>query len=687
MPYKNNSTKNSYPWAKENPLLQSMFKRGDDVRVPSHTNLYRDAVDAYVNNLGYNSNGSAGVASKKASTFREGLDVWGRNFTNDMKYIGASLRKGASGEDYYPEVIASLQERYGGNLLGQSDAQLRERMNEVKRENYQVPFPVMNPSHSISVAQPRNPKYDAEYDLLSGIINMRENGETSKDIEEWLNTLYQSQGEATQKYREVLSDAEQIPETEGWGTVANMSASVAEGVLPVLGATINPAIGFALGGVSIGKALTQSAAQANKEIDLYEKNRSVSIPKASRDFYVSGVTATDAILGGLMQTRYLKNIDLPMLGSLRKSVLDKITKNSGAVNEFNHLLRRSFKESIPSVLKNSGRLSVEQAAASGASAVSRNIFGMVYENPQDYPHLSEIIRDVATEATIGAGTGLVTGGVASGVGLLTKPRAKGFKSYHLNLPDEKPLFDTGGLSLRDYLDREAEIKRILGDRYRPADVDLGAQINHDRIWQQRQPRKELSNSLRSSAVKSMGDKLNIKTVMYADVKDVPDNYKKYMDDRANSKGFYNPETGEVAIIGDNIRSSAELQNILIQKGYGDAQLNGGFGEEINSLFDDVYRNMTHSQTERYGADKPSREVAKHYLADLAENPDINPSEWRDVSTFMRELFASKLNVNNLSDETIRGLFWRMVNSISSDDTIDDMIRKSAGEATIKRGRK
>ena len=874
---------------------------------------------------------------KTVNTFGGGLKVWGNQFMNDMKYAASWLNKEAVGEEYLKDAITTLQNEFNGKLVEQPTDVLQAKIKYLDGENYKIPYPAMSPTHAASLSMPRNTMALVQRGIIENIISRRESGANIEENNAWLNNLYQNGSEASERHRKVLEEAQKIPATKGWGTVGNVTGSLLEGVATLAASAISPSLGFALSGLSIGKALVQGAAQANKEMDLYEKNANVKISPSVRKGYVSGITATDFLLSGLMQTRYLKGIDLPVLSSLRKSLLQQLVKSPGALTEFNHLLRSSMRSSMPTIFKNAGRLSLEQAGASTASGLSRNMFGMLYKNPQDYPTLSQIFKEAVTNATIGGATGFFTGVASNSLGTFTRPRVpkltapyqlrfpsekpmfdidglslkaynerdqkirqifkenykpnalsdegsgtpiqfpdekpmfeggnmslseynrlrdqlreelrdfyikrdnadapysskmkpngEGYQlnipnetplidldglslnewmereniiksvlgenytpsitkemledGYKLNLPDEKPMFDLDGLSLKAYNDRENKISQILKENYKPnaltgestgtpilfhdetpmfevgnmslseynrlrdqlredlrdfyikrdnADapyssemkpngegyqlnipnetplIDLeGLSLNEwmereniiksvlgenytprnfnakgnnpqDAIWQNSTPNDAYTFSIKRSIIDDLGGKLNLKTRVFEDISSLPQEYKKYLDDHSRSKGFYNPETDEVVIIGNNIESEADLHNTLIQKGYAPKGLESIVGKELDNLLDDIYGNMTIRESSKYSNNGESaRGSALAYISDLAQNPSLNPSEWNRLSSYIREIFKTKYNVQNISDETIKELLWKTGKQISGEDSIEEMIRKS-----------
>lgn len=761
MPYRNYTNLNGHSLLEENPTVKSLMNSSNGVFA---NQLSSQPLSRYV------ATGAPGISRAKASTFGEGMKVWGQQMANDMSYLGTMIDKEASGENYFDDAITSLQEYYNGNLLSQPNSELYARMKEIEAENQPIQFPAMGPTHAMSLSQPLNPLLATEHDLLGELAARRDAGYNDEENQLWLSNLQQYGGEASQRQREILEAAQAIPQTEGWGTVGAITGGVLEGLASVIGGAINPGLGMALGGLTLGKALGQSVAQTNKEIDMYEAGTNLAVSPQIRNLYVKGVAATDLLLNGLMQSRYFKQLELPAIKEIRKKVLKNILSSPKAANEINSLLRQT--------IKNTGRLSAEQAGASAVSALTRNMLGLTYKNPEHYPHISQIVKDATTQAVVGGVTGAVTGGIASGIGAgmryhQTNPKIKlgvnfpaeyrpnGFsgltgrldkpafrtredkilqlaRENFKRLPGDKvkvknkPLIDLGemtveeydryapqlrealeefylperptidyiskkmfgftpdresnkhlfpfdleGLSPEDWYIREKLVSDILGENYRPNQILYPRSKKESGVWNIGKYSTEYANSLRRDMLNEVGGKMKLKTRLYADINEVPQEYKKYLDDHSRSKGFYNPETDEVVIIGNNIRNQQELYNTLIQKGYETKGLKGVLGDELDNLLDDVYRNMTHRESERYsGSGRSSKEVALSYLSELAKNPSINPTEWQEISTYVRNLFESKYGIQHLTDDTVNSLLMRTANQITGDDTISDMIRKA-----------
>ena len=251
--------------------------------------------------------------------------------------------------------------------------------------------------------------------------------------------------------------------------------------------------------------------------------------------------------------------------------------------------------------------------------------------------------------------------------------------YKLQLPDEKPLVDLEGLSLREWMERENRIKEILKENYKPSFLEnIKENESRNFIYPSGY---NISNSVEAE---NMAKAMNLKIRRVNDINDLTQQEKKYLDDHSRGKGFYNPETNEVVVIDKNIESDVDFQNTFIQKGVGEKGLQSILGDDMDGFLDDVYNNMTHRESEKYSANGgSSREIALSYISDLVKNPSINPGEWQRLSAYVRNLFRNRYNVQNLSDETVQNLLWRTANQITGDDSIEEMIRKSAGLAILR----
>ena len=742
-----NNRNTNYSWAKKNSQLQDIFKKrfnnpnkGNQGPIKPELqitgNEWSDSYNRDANNIissqrDVSFNRERQNTTPVVSSFDDGLKVWGKTLSNDFDYARASLDKAASGEGHLKESINSLQGRYDGNLAGQSTDVLKNRMREITREKVQVPFPGMNPTHQLSLNQMHNPALDTEYDLLGKISKMKESGADENEINSFIDSLYTKGGEATQRVDKVLNDATKIPQTKGWATVGSVGASLSEAAIPIVASALNPALGFATSAATLGGAVARSMTQAQKEIDLHEKQNGETISPKIKNIYTMGVAASDLILGGLMQSHYLRNVDIPALSGMRKGILNKLVKNPGAMQEVNQLL------------KNSGKLAIEQGAASSASEISRNVLGLIYKKPDEFPEMSTILNDVMMSGVAGAAGGFVLGGLSGGVRNSIRGNNPSYKlnlpdeepmfdlkgmtlrehleknspewrrlnqqnggEYKLNLPDEEPMFDLKGMTLREHLEKNSpEWRKYIEKKGKKENYNFNLQDDNEEYepinmvsrvlfdkWGREIPQKHItwgglnrddrySDIIFKNIIANWGDKLKFKTNAFKSFDDIPLELRKHVES-PNSKGFFNPDTQEVGIIAKNITDENDLKEVILHNGYVGKGLSSVLGNDIDDFYDEIYNNMSNRVTNNYPRDFTQNEIVKAHLADLANDPNLNPEEWRKISSFLKDMIRVKSDGNIVSDETLRRMLWQNNNQITGDDSIEDMVRKSISKFRI-----
>ena len=215
MPYKFNNSANQYSLEYDNPILRTEISTGISDMVKKYSQpLSRYPIKIDNNNFKINTPYQESINQqsqpKKATTFAEGFDAWKQNFINNMNYIGSSIEKEASGDNYIKSAVNSLQNSYNGDLLAQPNDVLRSKIKEIEKGLYQVPFPSMSPTHALSLQQPLKMEEIVKKNIMNDIITKRESGYDDAQIADWLENLYDNGTEASARHREVLKEAENI---------------------------------------------------------------------------------------------------------------------------------------------------------------------------------------------------------------------------------------------------------------------------------------------------------------------------------------------------------------------------------------------------------------------------------------------------------------------------------------------
>lgn len=127
------------------------------------------------------------------------------------------------------------------------------------------------------------------------------------------------------------------------------------------------------------------------------------------------------------------------------------------------------------------------------------------------------------------------------------------------------------------------------------------------------------------------------------------------------QGLFDPETGTIYLVTDNISSTDQAEKVLFHEAIGHLGVMEVLGDDINSYLDQVYRKHQHEADDianTYGFDvgrlEGRREAAAEVLANLAET-NTDPSLVKKAIAIIREwLRKAKFKVK-LSDNDIRSM--------------------------------
>jgi hypothetical protein len=161
------------------------------------------------------------------------------------------------------------------------------------------------------------------------------------------------------------------------------------------------------------------------------------------------------------------------------------------------------------------------------------------------------------------------------------------------------------------------------------------------------------------------------------------------------KAVFDPQTGEIFMFSDQIGSIDEaIRTSFHEKTH--RGLRVAFGERLNPLLDDIYKNATDERqvnmntiAERYKIDRNTREgqrvVAEELLAHMAEH-DVTDGIVNRAVAFIRKLLRDMGVTINFSDNDIRALIREAQGSISrsrptnlADVTIEEEVTVEGSE--------
>jgi len=180
----------------------------------------------------------------------------------------------------------------------------------------------------------------------------------------------------------------------------------------------------------------------------------------------------------------------------------------------------------------------------------------------------------------------------------------------------------------------------------------------------------------AAAIKPVEDKLpGAPVTLLNNYKQAPAAVTKAMEDRGMThvKAVFDPQTGKIYIFADKIGSIDEaVRTALHEKTH--RGLRVAFGERLNPLLDDIYKNATDQRqvnmntiAERYKLDPNSREdqrqIAEELLTHMAEY-DVNNGIVNRAVAFIRKLLRGMGITLRFTDNDIRAIIREAQGSIT-----------------------
>lgn len=652
------------------------------------------------------------------SSFLEGMKLFGQRFKNDFNYLVGKTGEVVNHEELLPGIIDSIEAR-GGALESLPLDIIERRIGDINRERAGIGYRHGFDDHSVTGGTDGyNAALSGEQSILSAVAQMKRGGAAPEQIREYINDVRQEGGPATQMMKDARATASSMPQATGWAKVGDIASSVALGAVPIAAGIAYPPLGIALGVGNVSSMMGQSVAEANIELDNHEEQTGERIPGWQRNIYSSTVAGVDMLLGGLMQSHYLKGVSAPLFNTLRKGMVSRVVTSEAAQKELGSLMRSSAVSALPAIGREVAGSAAMQGAASSASAVTRDIISMVYKNPEQYPTLTEILGDAFESGAAGVTTGAVLGGVRSVGGRAVQPLRRSMSGEVRLLDNEygdtyehlgtHPA--TGRYKVLDFNGREtymnpadARDPRVMDAAAfreaskKPYSLALDLSRNGQEIMEFR-PRPRLSypdmlwlkdNSsadiveLKHYRVEDISGRVGVKPRIYNSIDDVPSSVRTGLPEGDNTATFYNPKTKEVGVIMGSVRSDADVESGLLRNGIANKGIRGILGDETDGFLDNVYEHIPVSQLDGYKDLRTKREKASAYLADLARDSDKNPSLWQQASQSVRAILRRNFGIGDIEDGDLRYIIWKAKNRIKRDDTIEEMRRKSIEENRMK----
>ncbi|MEG2164147.1 MAG: hypothetical protein RRY55_06685 [Bacteroidales bacterium] len=645
------------------------------------------------------------------STFLEGMKLFVPRFKNDFNYLVGKVGSMVNREEKIPDILDAIESKTGA-LESLPIEHVERLINEVSKEKERIGYAYGVSEHGYSAAAADNSAtLSQEHSILSTVAQMKRSGATPKQVGEYIRNIRINGGASTQMMKNAQAASAAMPEARGWARVGDIASSIVQGAVPVAAGIVYPPLGIALGAASVSSMVGQSVAEANMELDGHEQQTGEKIPDWQRNIYASTVAGVDMLLGGLMQSHYLKGVSAPLFTNLRKGIIGRVVMNDAAQKEIGSLMGMSAKSIFPSIGKEVVGSALMQGASGSASSVTRDLISLVYKNPEQYPTLTEILGNAFESGAAGVVTGGMLGSVRSVGGRAVQPLRR-------NMNGRVPLLDdmygdtyeyigthptTGQYLVMDAKGRQKYINFSATHDPRVMDVasfneaskkpyslaiDLSRDVPEfpdlmpksrfkypDRLWLEDDKTPNIKG-FKHTRVKDISMRIGVRPKIYDTVDDVPKSIRAGLSDGDNTVSFYDPKTKEVGVIISNIRRDEEVETGLLRNGVVNKGIRAVLGDETDGFLEKIYERIPVSELDDYN-DLPTKKAkASAYLGDMARDSKLNPSLWQQVSQSLRGILRHNFGIGDMGEDDLRYLIWKAKNRIKADDTIEEMRQKT-----------
>ena len=208
-----------------------------------------------------------------------------------------------------------------------------------------------------------------------------------------------------QEAEKIASEHESLPSLKGAASISSVAADIVGSALPVAiaGAVASPGVALAVGGGAMLAGMGQTIANANMEMDNYEKQTGEKIPAKNRLAYVTTNVATDVIMDVVFNSSLLKGASKSVTDQVRKDLKGAIFNNSVAQKEFNAMTQQVLKNERENLRKQAVGNITEGAVQGAVGGLSQESSKSFYT--QEAPELEKIVNSVVGGAMAGMAMG------------------------------------------------------------------------------------------------------------------------------------------------------------------------------------------------------------------------------------------------------------------------------------------
>ena len=210
-------------------------------------------------------------------------------------------------------------------------------------------------------------------------------------------------------------------------------------------------------------------------------------------------------------------------------------------------------------------------------------------------------------------------------------------------------------------------------------------LDHEPVQQQgvRNPKYSVRD-LREHAQNFL-KKMNFDMEIYDTINDVPIEERRKMMKNVKYAGFYSSKSGRAAMILENIKDPADIENTILHEKMGHEGMRAILGDKVNQFYQDLFYSMPSNEQTNYLRMYGSQELAaEEYLAEVLTVLHPDPTFWDAAKANIRDAIRKRLGHDiRFSDADLRYLLWKSKNRVQAGDDLESMMKKGRKNSLLQ----
>ncbi len=199
----------------------------------------------------------------------------------------------------------------------------------------------------------------------------------------------------------------------------------------------------------------------------------------------------------------------------------------------------------------------------------------------------------------------------------------------------------------------------------------------------------------SAEVSRLSAELGTPVRIIENVSEIEDPNPRRRIEKQQSKGWFDPKTGEIVIVLPNAESKEDavatvLHEVVAHKGLPQMMGQEAFNDFLDKVYPIIPAEVKREIAKEYGFNlqKPSdrKALADEYIASIAESGISEPSVWQKIRRFLLDALAAVgIHIDtSLTDADIAYMLWKSRNNLQENATAHEQMQSTAKDRAMRK---